>query len=404
MTLYKYSYKGKYKNIIQDWGDTEYCEDLEEKIDTWLQQFNNEDKLIAIRLLEKFTMYRQKLLAEKIKDLYNAFIKEFEWANEIKTFFMLVNLKNKLSNSTAFACEFQKTIEINIGYDILEVEDKAIPLFEQKLVFIDDFAGTGSTFIKTIDLLIDKNNVFKEFEIVFLVVNISETALLNIQTYKEKNNLNIYIIKTDVSQKAFKENYIFNSKEFRQFRSKYYDICKSLSVSIYPFGYLNSESLIAFDVCVPNNNLSLFRDRSDKYSPLFYRRRPQEDDFCKHNQKKIKNYSHKNQFKSTEPIFDFKLMLFIIYCVKFGQRLNISKTCKTFGMTATQYKKKIDFCLSNALIKIDNERYTLGNNFDKIFGNNKNIKKLKSIDTEEDFCDIIRYTPVDFEKRFQGYD
>lgn len=367
MALYKYSYKGKYKNIIQDWGDKEYCEDLEEKIDIWLQQFNDEDKVIAIRLLEKFTMYRQKLLAEKIKDLYHSFIKEFEWANEIKTFFMLENLKNKLSNSTAFACEFQKAIEVNIGHHILEVEDKTISSFEQKIVFIDDFAGTGSTFIETIDLLINKNNVFREFEIVFLVVNISETALLNIKTYKEKNNLNICIIKTDVSQKAFKENYIFNSREFSYFRNKYFNICKSLSVAVYPFGYLNSESLIAFDSCVPNNNLSLFRDKSNKYISLFYRRRPQEDDFCKHNQSKRKNYIDKNQFKSTGSIFDFQLMLFIIYCVKFGQRLNISKTCKTFGMTATQYKKKIDFCLSNTLIKIDNERYTFGNNFDTIF-------------------------------------
>ncbi len=413
MALYKYYYKGKYKDIIQDWGDLEYCEQLEFKIDKWLEQFNDEDKTIAIRLLQKFQMYRQKLLAEKIKELYELLLNRFEWSSNVKTFFMLADLKDKLSNSTQFACEFQKTTNININRNIISLNVDSIATLKNKIIFIDDYSGTGSTFIETIDLLVNTNSIFKNFEFVFLVVNISEVALLNINTFSKENNLNINVLYTETSFKAFKENHIFNTNEFKEFRKKYFNICQSLSIASNPFGFMETESLIAFDNCVPNNNLSLFREKSDLYLPLIYRQRPNDDELYKNSQIKAHDYILEHQFKSTKPIFGFKLMVFIMYCIIYGQRLNISKTCKLFGMTASQYFEKINFCRINNLIDIENEKYVLGRNFDNVFANNKKNKNLVKIVKnlimsnftipEQTFCDIINYTPMDFEKRFQGY-
>ena len=413
MALYKYNYEGKYKYIIQDWGDREYCEELEYKIDEWLEQFREEDKIIALRLLGKFQMYRQKLLSEKIHVLYNLLLEQFEWAQYLKTFFMLVDLKDKISNSMLFACEFQKTTGININRNIIGLSEDDIESLDNKIVFIDDYSGSGSNFIESIDLLIDKNSNFRNFEFVFLVVNISEIALTNISEYAKENRLKIKIIHTEVSSKAFKENYIFNTREYKIFKEKYYNICKELLITSNPFGFMNSEALIAFDKCVPNNNLSMFREKSNIYNPLIYRERPNEDYLYKMNKEKKNSYLIEHQFKNTKPIFNFNLICFIIYCIKYGQRLNISKTCKKFGMTATQYNDKIKLCLINDLIKIEDERYILGNNFDKVFLTcriNKNIVKIARLIindkinfTEETFCDIINYTPVDFENRFKGY-
>ena len=413
MALYKYCYTGKYKNIIQDWGDLEYCENLETQIDLWLEQFNESDKSIAIRLLEKFQMYRQKLLAEKIKEVYSLLLSEYKWSKDIKTFFMLEDLKDKLSNSTQFACEFQKSTNININRHVLSLSDDQIPLLKNKLIFIDDFSGTGETFIETIDLLINKNACFKSFKFIFLVINISETALLNIKTYSQVNNLKINILFSETSYKAFKENHIFTTNEFKTFRKKYFDICQALSIVSNPFGFMESESLIAFDNCVPNNNLSLFREKSEKYLPLIYRQRPNSDELYENSKNKARNYILERKYQATKSIFDFKLMLFIIYCVLYGQRLNISKTCKRFGMTASQYFEKIEFCKINNLVEIQDEKFTLGKNFEKTFAYNKKTKNIVNIAkkiikgkfaiTEESFCDIIKYTPIDFEKRFQGY-
>lgn len=417
MALYKYPYKGKYKNIIQDWGDKEYCEQIEKQIDDWLKQFEEEDKCIAIRLLEKFKMYRQKLLSEKIKELYGKFCEQFTWANQIKTVFMLADLKNRLSNSTQFACEFQKVTNLNINDDILRIEDKDVETLNNKLVFIDDYSGSGESFIESLDLIIETNNKFRNFEYIFLVINISETALFNIKVYSRDNNLDVKIISVETSLKAFQENYIFNTNEYKLFKEKYLDICKYLEITSRPFGYRNSEALIAFDVCVPNNNLSLFREKSELYNPLIYRRPPQGDELYEHNKKKTQEYYLQHKFKATRPIFNFRLFLFIVYCTTFGQRLNISKTCKTFGLTMSQYAERIELCRKNNLLTIKDERYVLGRNFDETFSETfssirefrelkKIVKKIISgefVITEEEFCDIIKYTPVDFEKRFQGY-
>ena len=82
-------------------------------------------------------------------------------------------------------------------------------------------------------------------------------------------------------------------------------------------------------------------------------------------------------------------------------------------MTASQYFEKINFCRINNLIDIENEKYVLGRNFENVFANNKKNKNLVKIVKnlimsnftipEQTFCDIINYTPMDFEKRFQGY-
>ena len=61
---------------------------------------------------------------------------------------------------------------------------------------------------------------------------------------------------------------LFILQKFILFRKKYFNICQSLSIASNPFGFMETESLIAFDNCVPNNNLSLFREKSDLYLPL----------------------------------------------------------------------------------------------------------------------------------------
>ena len=142
---------------------------------------------------------------------------------------------------------------------------------------------------------------------------------------------------------------------------------------------MESESLIVFDNCVPNNNLSLFREKSEKYLPLIYRQRPNSDELYENSKNKARNYILERKYQATKSIFDFKLMLFIIYCVLYGQRLNISKTCKRFGMTASQYFEKIEFCKINNLVEIQDEKFTLGKNFEKTFAYNKKTKNIVNI-------------------------
>ena len=107
MASYSKKYEGKYKNIISYWGNRDDCKIYEKKIDKWLAQFEDEDRDVALRLLSKFQMYRRIYLENKIKELYERLLKYLK-GERVNSFFMLLNMSDRLANSAFFASECKK--------------------------------------------------------------------------------------------------------------------------------------------------------------------------------------------------------------------------------------------------------------------------------------------------------
>lgn len=407
-----YRYEGKYKSIINEWGTKEECEEYEVKIDNWLSQFNDENRELEYDLLKHFQMYRGKSLDKKIKALYDKFLNEIAWGNINNIFFTLNNIYGRYGNSSQYYFNFRKVTGKDV-YDINEENiDDIIAINNNHIVFIDDYSGSGESFINIIDYWINKKPEFRNFEIVFLVVNISKLGLTNINLYKENNKLSISIISIDVSEKAFKPGNIFKADACFNKRVEYLKQCERLSLKSSPFGYEETEALIAFDTCVPNNNLATFREKSDKYKPLIYRERPKISDFEKRQKNKYIENTERYLYKNTKYNNDFKTILFIIYCHIKGKSLDMLNTCELFGMTSSQFSKQIDYCLENGYLEQGENQYNIREKkflllIDKKYRSIKRAVKLminkEIVLQESEYYEIIKYTPIDFEKRFAGY-
>lgn len=412
MTKYREKYEGKYKDIISDWGNKSDCEEFEIKIDKWLSQFESNDREVALRLLSKFQMYRRIYLENKIKELYVRLQKHLK-GEKVNSFFMLLNATDRLANSSFFAFECKKTLkDVTIHQDLKLLTDDEIDLLDNKIVLIDDYVGTGQSFIKTIKYLINEHPKMKEFQFLLLVVNISELGKQNIQEFLNINHLRIKLAYCDLSSKAFKEKYIFDTNEFESIRNRYKELCDTLHIDM-PFGYQETEALIAFDTCIPNNNIATFRSEGyyeDKnVTPLFKREANFKDAISKLRERKVLT-RRLNSYSKVEDIFNFRTQLFVLYCVLQGKKLEASKICRLFGFTNSQFNDKLNFVIINKLLVQAGEKFETGPSFYNSFRNksivNKIIKNILDGEIrvdEKEFCDIINYTPVDFENRFKGY-
>ena len=108
--------------------------------------------------------------------------------------------------------------------------------------------------------------------------------------------------------------------------------------------------------------------------------------------------------------YSFKTQLFVLYCTLQGKSLGFAETCKVFGFTYSQFSEKLSFVLKNNLLKQSGEKFEIGVNFENAFKEKqlinsiiKNIANGRIYVDKKEFCDIIKYTPLDFEKRFKGY-
>lgn len=400
----------RHEAIVKDWGTKEEREVYSKEIDEWLAQFDEEERLLEYELLKHFQMYRGSYLKFKIDILKDKFYNEISWAKDIDIFYGLKTIPGIVRNSDYFYFNFK----MRMSFEVFRIEDYVQEIYlvaNNKIVFVDDYSGSGDNFKYTIDYLISKEPNFKNFEIVFMVVNISELSLTNIQSYAETNSLNIKIIYVDISKKAFTSGYIFSEEEYASKRVEYYNQCIKFNVDSSAFGYKITEALIAFDLCVPNNNLAMFRETNDKYKALFARKRPKKSILHKNLSNKEKIYDEEHKYNYLSYLSDFKTILFAIYCHIKGTELDISKGCEVFGMSPNQFNKKINECILNSFIKKGNNCYQMERGFYRVIKDKYlNLKEIvnsiisKEIEVnDQEYCGIINYTPLDFEKRFKGY-
>lgn len=180
-----------------------------------------------------------------------------------------------------------------------------------------------------------------------------------------------------------------------------------------PFGYKETEALIAFDVCIPNNNIATFRAEENsenrKLEPLFKRNISFKDDIVKLRERKILTRKIKLQPKRKGE-YSFTTQLFVLYCLLQGKSLELKETCKVFGLTYSQFSDKLSFVLKNNLLKQSGDKFVIGPNFENAFKEKRlinsiinNIANGRIYVDKKEFCDIINYTPLDFEQRSKGY-
>ena len=62
----------KYENITSRWGGMKIREDFAERIDKWLQAFQEEEHPFLLELLMQFYYYSEERIKDKVVELYRA--------------------------------------------------------------------------------------------------------------------------------------------------------------------------------------------------------------------------------------------------------------------------------------------------------------------------------------------
>lgn len=330
----------KYENITSRWGGMKIREDFAERIDKWLQAFPEDEHPFLLDLLMQFYYYSEERIKEKVVQLYDAFTKRYQ--GDVKEV-----IYTKIIKEQGVACSdilfISFWMQNNIMYSCAEnnilglLEAEQIP---KDLVIVDDYSGTGKTFIKTIDRMLQVNALVKDTNFYFLTLHITQRSVQQIEEYAKNVGININIISLDYSDEAFKKNYIYNEIEAEQKKRYYTELCRRHMIEKYVLGFEDVSSLVAFHYNTPNNTLGIFWQDLMDFTALFPRKEKQRTSLSVM-QRKAKNRKNKGESPVIYGIEDSKMAVMLTYCLGQAKGISIEDFIATFGLTAAQADKAL---------------------------------------------------------------
>ena len=247
---------------------------------------------ILIKNLEYFTRITVNIyLVELHKELL-----EKGKLSEEDTIYTFIKSKDGISNSSNdYWTEYKilNSVNNNICFeDIKQITNEQWACIKN-IVFIDDFCGTGNTFIEEIEKFKDK---YFEKKIFFIIIVATEEGLKKIKKYEKDNNLLIIPLYKFVQKKAFEQNLFITDDESA--KQSLISLSNELKIpEKHHLGYGESQSLVAFYNNTPNNTIGLIRYDTLEYKSLFPRkndRKPSWQTMGKEKkERKMTNYNSK---------------------------------------------------------------------------------------------------------------
>lgn len=400
----------KYHTITHRWGNDAFCKDFSDHLEKWLQQFSDEEKPLMLILLKNFYYYTTERINAKVKELNSQF--ETNYVEDYnKTVFagiekdFGVGFSNLICNSFWVKNGLYDRFESNL-VELLRCEQ--VPNI---ISIIDDYSGTGSTFIKYLCKLIKINSQIQFSRIYFLVLHISEDALININNFAKEQGIEIQCIYLHKSGRAFKQEYIFSEIDAALEKEKYLDICTNHKIAAsIALGYREIAALVSFEYNTPNNTLGIFWNELDDFFGLFtrYKKRRTELDELRKKARQNKNFRGRKIF--IQDVENAKLNSFMVYCVAWGKSFSVSRACYDFGLTHKQFNDIMAELIEEGYLEYEQGRMIATKKMKEyVFSSRfKDYKKIYYELSEEEKIPINsegqdKYIPTDFAKRFKGY-
>ena len=400
----------KYHTITHRWGNDAFCKDFSEQLEKWLQQFSDEEKPLMLILLKNFYYYTTERINAKVKELntqfkikYNEDYNRTVFAGVEKDFG--VGFSNLICNSFWVKNGLYDRFESNL-VELLRCEQ--VP---SVISIIDDYSGTGSTFIKYLCKLIKINSQIKISRIYFLVLHISEDALININNFAKEAELQVNCVYLHRSDRAFEQGYIFSKIDVELQKEKYLGICTNHKIEFsMALGYREIAALVSFEYNTPNNTLGVFWNELDDFFSLFSRHKKRSTNLYELRKKARQNKNFRGKKIFIQDVEDPKLNSFMVYCVAWGKSFSVSRACYDFGLTQKQFYDIMAELIEEGYLEYEQGRMIATDKMKSyIFSSRfKDYKKIYYELSEEKKIPInldgqVKYIPTDFSKRFKGY-
>ncbi|MBQ8261336.1 MAG: hypothetical protein IJZ00_10350 [Lachnospiraceae bacterium] len=330
----------KYENITSRWGGMKIREDFAERIDKWLQAFPKEEHAFLLELLMQFYYYSEERIKDKVVELYDAFIKTYHGDATAVVYTKIIKEQGVACSDVLFSDfwlqnDLMYSCSDNNILGLLEAEQ--IP---KELAVVDDYSGTGKSFIKTVDKMLHANELVQDTNFYFLTLHITERAIRQINEYAKEVGINIKIVSLDCSDEAFKKNYIYNEVEAERKKRQYAQICINQNMDKYVLGFEDVSSLVAFHYNTPNNTLGLFWQDLMDFSALFPRKKKKRTELSAM-QKNARNRKREEEPPVIYGIEDGKMAVMLVYCLGQPKGIFIDDFATTFGLTAIQADKAL---------------------------------------------------------------
>lgn len=263
----------KYDSVLQN---------IDIKIDKWLDKVDEEDKEIFLYLFSNLTYMSRFNVQDRLKELYDEY-KTIE-PNFSDTIFMPVSSFGGVFNGAVNIIEcFEQAVvgekaisKKNIAIDYLNFSNSFNLNSIKNIVFLDDIIGSGTTFIdfiyrisSQVPDLIDKKNLY-----IFSLVNLKK-GVEKVNAFSNELEWDIKMINKNIEHSIFEKEEIYPNSEVKlkhkEVIEKYEkNLTKEENEKIYFMGYKRSGSAVAFFYNTPNNTLSIFWKSKDEmwYPPL----------------------------------------------------------------------------------------------------------------------------------------
>lgn len=382
----------------------------------WLSNFEKSEHELALDILRNLTIYTTNDIEDILNETFSELIDENcdENSNDQITVIPLGNFGKSGSMISYF---FQKTkaykdkrIHLKSSLDSSEYIDNHC----HRLVIIDDFIGTGLSFIEFFN---NKILSYKDkFRKIYLVgIAAMDFGLNNI----EKNDLDVVIKipESNIFKKAFSSEASYfgyrNYKKYREFCYKY-----GANLTRDPLGYGNSQSLVSFSYGTPNNTLPIIWGSKNNWIPLIPRFSKDKISVSKNLRKSISyELSILREFGSEllkETFFSFsvkkgkrhfssvsKIDFSIYSIIKLSRRKYTPVSiCQILGILYKDYEEIISKCVTKGIMNQDGTLTLFGLD---LYNDAKKCIKSRKIYAEKESQDYYRIRKVNYlPKIFNG--
>lgn len=349
--------RAPYEYLTSRWGGMKLRQEIGTRIEKWLSAFPEAEHPFLLELLEHFYYYSEKRIKEKVKELFTLFQKSCgEEANDV-TYTKVLKEQGVAYSDLVFSAFW---LENNLA-DYAEgnmcglLSNGIIPPI---IAVVDDFSGTGNTFIKTIDQYLQMAPSVGDSDIYFLVLHITEIAKKKICAYSNDIGINIKIISVDDSQAAFKSGYLYEEIIAQKNRKGYSDIYSRFALNKdFALGFGEVEALVAFHYNTPNNTLGLFWQDLTGFCALFPRHKREKTTLRKM-QNAAKAKKKQKSIVTAFGIENSQMATLMVYVLAYRKSFSMERAIVDLGLTSEQLNKLLKEMIDRGYILYQKGKYS----------------------------------------------
>lgn len=241
-----------------------------DEFDVWLSQIPDKYKELSLILIQNLEYYPRNLTNKLLIELHKKLLELPDISDENTIYAYIKSKDGKTNSSDEYWTMYKLLNDVNreFCYENINAIENWQWEYVKNIVFIDDFSGTGKSFIK--ELKKDVNRYCGK-NVYFITICVMEDAIQRISNYSKSKNINIFPIYYFVQRKTFERDLFDNNANAKNLLLALTTYLK-IPDGEYPLGFDKSESLIAFHNNTPNNTLSVIRCDTEEYKCLFPRK------------------------------------------------------------------------------------------------------------------------------------